>query len=315
MDEPEPQHERRRRRTATHPHERLRREAMARYGVSSRSEADRIGVAASTFEDWCRLGEVARVHRGVVVLTDAADVPERRIAAALLAAGTGAVAAGTTALFLHELLADAPERVGVLVPHHRRAPNLDGVRVRRTRHLDPIDVTEARGLPCTTVERTLLDHVREVGWGRDGTAVLLTALQRRCTDVASLRAVVERAGASRGGGLSRLLSEFDDGRTPDSIFEHLVAEALRAAGLPPVLGLVVRIAGRIYRIDLAFPDVRVVVECDGFAFHRTPDDLARDHARQNALVADGWRVLRISWQRWVRDQRAVVAEIREVLGA
>lgn len=298
-----------------HPHERLRREAMARYGVSSRSEASRLGVATSTFEDWCRLEEVTTLHRGVVVLPEAPDVPERRIAAALFAAGAGAVAAGTTALYVHGLLAEAPDRVSVLVPHHRRARNLDGVRIRRTRYLEPIDITEERGLACTTVERTILDHVREVGWGQDGLAVLLTALQRRSTDLDALGKLAERVGVRRGRALSRLMLELDDGRTPDSIFEHLVDEALRAAGLAPQLACAVRIAGRHYLIDLAFPDAKVAIECDGFAFHRSSDDLARDHAKQNALVRDGWRVLRISWQRWTRDRQGVIADIRELLAA
>ncbi len=50
-------------------------------------------------------------------------------------------------------------------------------------------------------------------------------------------------------------------------------------------------------------------------FHRSPGDLMRDHERQNALVRAGWRVLRISWQRWQREPAAVIAEIRELLAA
>jgi very-short-patch-repair endonuclease len=304
-----------RRRPPTHPHLRLRRAAAAAYGVSSRREAARLGVADSTFDDWCAVENAKRVHRGVVVLPDSAEVPERDIAAAILAAGPGAVAAGATAAYLHDLASEPPDRTTVLVPHARRAVRLEGVVVRRSVHLDPLDLTEVRRLRCTTVDRTLLDRVRELGWGDDGRALVLTALQRGATDLDALRRIAVRSGARRGRPLARLVAEFDDGRTPDSIFEHLVLEALRAAGLDPEVGWSLTVDGQRRRIDLAFPDARVAVECDGFAFHRSPRDLARDHERQNALVRAGWRVLRISWQRWVRNPAAVIAEIRELLAA
>jgi hypothetical protein len=304
-----------RRRPPTHPHVRLRRAAAASYGVSSRREAARLGVADSTFDDWCTVEDAERIHRGVVVLPDAPEVPERHIAAAILAAGRGAVAAGETAAYLHDLVPKPPPRVTVLVPHTRRAPRLEGVVVRRSLHLDPVDLTEVRRLRCLTVERTVLDRVRELGWGDDGLALVLTALQREATDLHALRLTAQRAGPRRGKPLERLVLEFDDGRTPDSIFEHLVLEGLRAAGLDPAVGWALTVAGRRRRIDLAFLDARVAVECDGFAFHRSARDLARDHERQNALVRAGWRVLRISWQRWQRDRAAVIAEIRELLAA
>jgi hypothetical protein len=315
MDDDEQTTRRRRRRPPTHPHVRLRRAAAATYGVSSRREAARLGVADSTFDDWCTVEDAARVHRGVVVLPDAPEVPERHIAAAIMAAGPGAVAAGDTAAYLHDLVAKLPPRITVLVPHARRAARLEGVVVRRSLHLDAVDTTEVRRLGCTTVERTLLDRVRELGWGDDGLALVLTALQRDATDLDALRRAAARAGPRRGRPLERLVLEFDDGRTPDSIFEHLVLAGLRAAGLDPELGWTLTASGRRCRIDLAFPGARVAVECDGFAFHRSARDLARDHERQNALVRAGWRVFRISWQRWRRDPAAVIAEVRELLAA
>jgi hypothetical protein len=205
-----------RRRPPTHPHLRLRRAAAELYGVSGRSEAARLGVATSTYDDWCDVEAAERPHRGVVVLPDAPDVPERRVAAALLAAGPGAVAGGSTAAFLHDLATSASTPVTVLVPHGRRAANLDAVEVVRTRHLDPVDVTTVRRLACTTVERTLLDLVRVVGWGRDGLALVLTALQRDATEVPSLSRTADRAGPRRGRPLARVVASLDE-HTPGGV--------------------------------------------------------------------------------------------------
>jgi very-short-patch-repair endonuclease len=38
----------------------------------------------------------------------------------------------------------------------------------------------------------------------------------------------------------------------------------------------------------------LVIEVDGWAYHRTPDRFQRDRERQNRLVAAGWTVLRFT---------------------
>jgi hypothetical protein len=304
-----------RRRGTVHPYVRLRRDAVARYGVSSRQVASRLGVAPSTYDDWRRSEGAVTVHRGVVVLPDVPARPEQPIAAALLAVGAGAVAGGTTAVYLHGWFDRVPDPLTILVPHGRWTPTLTGVEVMQTRRLPATDHTEVRRLACTDVDRTVLDRVLVLGSGDEGLAIVLTALQRRATTIERLRGIARDAGPRRGRQLERVLDRLGEGTGPDSIFEHLVAERLREEGLDPVLGHPV-VAGR-WRcsLDLAFPDERVAVECDGFAFHRTPRDLARDHERQNRLVRAGWRVLRISWHRWSREPEAVVAELRELLAS
>jgi very-short-patch-repair endonuclease len=47
-----------------------------------------------------------------------------------------------------------------------------------------------------------------------------------------------------------------------------------------------------YRIDFAWPDVKVALEVDGW-HHRSPDGAAHDAQRDAALRAEGWIVLRV----------------------
>ena len=309
---PETDAARRRRRPPTHPHVRLRRDAVSRYGVTSRGVAAGLGIAPSTYDDWRVVEDARRLHRGVVALPDVEVVAEQRVAAALLAVGVGAVAGGATAAFLHDLERSLPRVLTVLVPHGRRATSLDEVEVIRTRHLRACDRTVARRLDCVTVERLVLDLVAERGAGEAGLALVLAALQREVTTLDALRQAARAAGSRRGGALQRVLHHVGD-HSPDSIFEHLVEVRLRRSGLDPVVGFAVVLDGRRIVIDLAFPQERVAVECDGFAFHRTPGDLARDHERQNALVRAGWRVYRISWRRWSRAPDAVIADVVALL--
>jgi very-short-patch-repair endonuclease len=49
-----------------------------------------------------------------------------------------------------------------------------------------------------------------------------------------------------------------------------------------------------YRIDLAFPEVKLAIECDGKEFHTDPVDRARDQKRDEYLRGLGWTVLRLT---------------------
>lgn len=72
-------------------------------------------------------------------------------------------------------------------------------------------------------------------------------------------------------------------------------------------------AGALYYPDIAFLDCKLAIEIDG-RFHH--DDLAvfeNDRARQNALVRDGWTVLRFTYRQLQEDPAAVVAQVRETL--
>ena len=53
--------------------------------------------------------------------------------------------------------------------------------------------------------------------------------------------------------------------------------------------------GDCYYLDVAFKRERVAVEVDGWAYHSTSSAFENDRARQNALVVDGWLVLRFTW--------------------
>lgn len=95
----------------------------------------------------------------------------------------------------------------------------------------------------------------------------------------------------------------------ESDLETLLCVLIERAGLPaPVLQHRVVVGGRRFRIDVAYPEQRVAIEGDGFEFHTDHDVFELDRVRQNALVLEGWRVLRFTWrhvcceQQWVAQQ-------------
>jgi very-short-patch-repair endonuclease len=64
--------------------------------------------------------------------------------------------------------------------------------------------------------------------------------------------------------------------------------------------------GLIARVDFAYPEVRLAIEVDGYAHHSSRKQWESDLARQNRLIAAGWRVLRFS-SRDVNDHAAPAA--------
>ena len=63
---------------------------------------------------------------------------------------------------------------------------------------------------------------------------------------------------------------------------------------PPRVNYRVHVGGRRRYLDLAWPDVKVAVEFDGFVPHSTRRVFDDDRARQNELVAARWTVFRVT---------------------
>jgi very-short-patch-repair endonuclease len=60
-----------------------------------------------------------------------------------------------------------------------------------------------------------------------------------------------------------------------------------------------------FNVDALWPDLKLVVEVDGYEFHGDRDSFENDRARDATLVAHGYRVLRFTAIQ-LRDQPLVV---------
>jgi hypothetical protein len=70
---------------------------------------------------------------------------------------------------------------------------------------------------------------------------------------------------------------------------------------------------RFARVDFCWPDQRLVVEADGFAFHSDREAYRRDRERMNRLERLGWRVLRFTWEDVMSRPEHVVGLVRACL--
>lgn len=68
-----------------------------------------------------------------------------------------------------------------------------------------------------------------------------------------------------------------------------------------------------YRIDLALLGQRIAIECDGKAYHSSPQQKAHDRRKDKYLKDNGWRVLRFSGRMITRDLGKVLQRIDEAI--
>jgi very-short-patch-repair endonuclease len=66
-----------------------------------------------------------------------------------------------------------------------------------------------------------------------------------------------------------------------------------------------------YRIDLALPTYKIAIECDGKAYHSTPEQKAHDRRKDAYLRKHGWKVLRFNGRMIYQDLSAVIERIEE----
>jgi very-short-patch-repair endonuclease len=68
-----------------------------------------------------------------------------------------------------------------------------------------------------------------------------------------------------------------------------------------------------HEVDFHWPDHRLIVETDGWRFHRHRRRFESDRARDAQLQAAGWTVLRFTWRQVVRETLLVTVRIAQVL--
>jgi very-short-patch-repair endonuclease len=105
--------------------------------------------------------------------------------------------------------------------------------------------------------------------------------------------------------------------SPESDLESRLLEVIRMSGLPepnvqhrpPWLK---HVNGRV---DLAYPDAKVVIEGDSREWHGDEYTFQADRERDNLAQLAGWRILRFTWKDITRRPEYVILSIRRVLEA
>jgi hypothetical protein len=209
--------------------------------------------------------------------------------AAVLACGDDAALCHRSAASLWGIGPERDSRIEVAI---RRRSDLrrPGIRIRNRPTLAARDFTTRLRIPLTTPVRTLIDLATESSASQLERFVN-EADKRDLIDPNSLRKALAACAGQPGVRPLRELLDRDTFRLSDAILELLFRPLATQAGLPTPL---TKHWVNGFEVDFYWPDLGLVVETDGWRYHRTPSAQARDALRDQTHTAAGLTCLRFS---------------------
>lgn len=289
--------------------------AARQHGVVAASQLLAIGFSRSAVARRVRAGRLHPVHHGVLAVGHADVSWDGRLFGATLAVGEGSAISHLSAAAVHGLRPTTSRAIHVISP--REPPTRSGIVGHRTRELPAADIVFVRGIPVTSVARTLVqlasildERALSRAWRR--------AVEMRTLDTVQLVRQL-RPGRAGSAAIRRLLAAAADGDLDGltrSELELLFVDLVTAAELgSPLLNVTLDLGGGRYEVDALWPAARLVVEVDGWAVHSGREAFETDRRRDAELVRAGYRVVRFTWRRIVGDPSGVAATLRELLDA
>lgn len=263
-----------------------------------------------------RTTRLLRTGQWVVVLGSvltAAGTPLTPIAlswAAVLAAGAGGVASHLTAARLWGLVVPPDAEAHATVPRESRI-RVRGLRTHRV-PLPDADVTVREGVPTTALVRTVVDCLLWLPVD-SGRAMYVDAQRRGLFRPADIRSYLINSPGRHG--MHRAWAVLNDASGAYSEAEvrcHRLLRGARLYGWRPNVDLYDD-AGLIGTADVLFELARVVIELDGRAYHSESAAFQADRTKQNRLVAQGYSVLRFTWDDLTKRPEYVLDAIRSAL--
>jgi hypothetical protein len=276
--------------------------------VVSRKELRDLGMSRDAIDHWLRAGRLLALHRGVYAVGHSALRREGRWLAAVRACGEGAVLSHRCAAAHWGLLAYGGSLVDVTAPASRRS--VPGIRLHRSRSLDGRDTTNHEGIPVTTVARTLLDLAATVQ-GHLLERALAQADILRLYDHRAIADVIARSNGRRGRSILAAATAREPKLTKSG-WEVRMLKLVRDAGLPePLVNEPFDAPDHgECKPDFHWPAHNLIVETDGWDTHRTRQAFEDDRAKDAALTAAGYRVVRFTWR---TDDPTIVRRLRALL--
>lgn len=279
----------------------------------TRAQALASGFSPSTIDRRIRAGRWTRVLRGIYRIGPLRD-PRGWASAAVLAGGSRARLSHLAAARLWDWVDRDPagtdaDPIDLIVEGDHRGIR-PGLRVHRVRALHDDERATRHGFPVTGAGRTLVDaaailplrgvegllgRARRSGEIDDEDLHALPARYRRRPGVGALKAVL-----SHGGALPFTRSEA----------EGRFLELVRKAGLsmPRVNALL-----GPYELDFVWSRERLVVEIDGYEYHRSRDRFEGDRRKGAWLQARGYRVVRLTWSQITTEAVRTIVQVGQAL--
>ncbi|MEV4422668.1 type IV toxin-antitoxin system AbiEi family antitoxin domain-containing protein [Patulibacter sp. NPDC049589] len=292
----------------------IARLAHAQHGVVSTAQLLAAGLTTRAIGTRVRRGQLHRIHRGVYAVGHRLLSPRGWWMAAVLAGGDGSLLSHRAAAALWGLIDGSPYVVDVVTL--RREPTAKTVRAHRVRSIPPDDRAVRAGIACTSVARTLLDLATVVSTQALDRA-LRRAEDRRLFDRIAIEAVLRRGwrgSVALRSAVYSFAAEHAERVALKRELERRFRELLRRHRFVlPVTNVAVDTPWGTYVVDTLWPDVRAVIEVDGWDSHQDRESFRRDHARGAELGAAGYHFTRLTWQQVVDEEAKTVEMLRRLI--
>jgi very-short-patch-repair endonuclease len=277
--------------------------ARRQHRIITLAQLRKLGLNREQIRHLVRTERIRSIHRGVYALNEPLS-PAGWAMAAVLRCQPRAAATRLTAAALLRLREKWPGRPQVVTARPPSGKVLKGIDLHHSSTLTKRDITTARGIPVTSVTRTVIDCARILDDA--GIKNLIRQAERlHRLDITEL----DRPGIPTG--LRRVLKPYiaTSGFTANDM-EAAFFEICARAGLP----LPDRQQQRgPYRVDFIWEDFKLVVETDGRQSHAIRTAFRDDRRRDRALVRRGYLPLRFTWAEIEFEPELVAGDLGEVI--
>ena len=262
--------------------------AARQHGVVSISQLLEAGLSPTAIRGRVQAGRLHRVHRGVYAVGHPGITNEGRWMAAVLASGHGAMLSHRSAAELWRLLKPRGGIVEVSLPSRTGRRRRPGILLHRRPSLTAESTTSRLGIPVTTSAQTI-------------------------SDLQSTAPPHEVRQAIRQAAVLGLRLPPD--MTPDRTRSELERTFLRLCRHHELPTPEVNVRVGPLTVDFLWRERRLIVETDGYRFHRGRFAFEDDRNRGLKLSLRGFEVIHLSYRQVTKSPEKVAAMLSKRLRA
>jgi hypothetical protein len=261
-------------------------------GYISRAQLLGLGLDDAAIHYRVMVGRLHRVHHGVYAVGVASKDIVDRAAAAVLACGDHAALSHGSGIALwafHPRWRWQAPPFEVTTRTARRRP---GIEIHRSRSLDWRDITVHHGIRVTKPARTILDHASALN-DRDLTRLVNDALISPYLTDNALPELLARVPTHPSAARLAPFIERKGGPTRSHQEDDFPGFCARYGVPEPIMNAIVY----GFEVDAWFPDSRLVVQLDGWQFHRSREAFESDRDLDATLLDYEIETIRLTKRR------------------
>ncbi len=291
--------------------------ASRQSGYVTRRQAIACGMSADAIDRRVNSKRWSRIKPGLYLVSGYSASTRGLLVAAT--ATLGAVVSHESAAEIHGF-PGTKRGIAVVTVRVRKTYRFPDVVVHQLTDLTDDQIVEVEALPVTSPIRTGVDLAARMGPHSIGRIIDHIVLQGQGTldEVCDLVLKLARHGKPGMKCMHKVLEARAGGSfLGESQLEAMALRLFREWDLPePVPQLALPWRSSVNgRVDFAYPEVRLIIELDGRAWHTTLEAFESDRMRDNHAQLAGWRVLRITY-RMLKDNPQMVRDmIRRALAS